>query len=83
MLKILWAAAWIDPPRRFMISRMRILSSPPIVACADKIMHGTIDTYFAPNKTIRELHDELVKSGSAFDPLKDFSEMAREELRTF
>jgi hypothetical protein len=64
-----------------MISRMRILSSPPIVACADKIMRATIDTYFAPNKTIRELH-ELVKSGP-IDPLKDFSEMAREELRTF
>ena len=66
-----------------MISRMRILSSPTIVASADKIMRTTIDTYFAPNKTIRELHDELVKSGSAFDPLKDFSEMAREELRAF
>ena len=65
-----------------MISRMRILSSPPIVACADKIMRATIDTYFAPNKTIRELH-ELIESGSAIDPLKDFSEMAREELRTF
>jgi hypothetical protein len=65
-----------------MISRMRILSSPTIVACADKVMRATIDTYFAPNKTIRELH-ELVESGSAFDPLKDFSEMAREELRTF
>jgi hypothetical protein len=65
-----------------MISRMRILSSPPIVACADKVMRATIDTYFAPNKTIGELH-ELVKSGSAIDPLKDFSEMAREELRTF
>jgi hypothetical protein len=48
----------------------------------DKIMRATIDTYFAPNKTIRELH-ELVESGSAFDPLKDFSEMARDELRTF
>src|ERR1700730_2498389 len=65
-----------------MISRMRILSSPTIVACVDKIMHATIDTYFAPNKTIRELY-ESVESRSAFDPLKDFSEMAREELRTF
>jgi len=27
-----------------MISRMRILSSPTIVACADKIMRATIDT---------------------------------------
>jgi len=25
----------------------------------------------------------LVESGSAFDPLKDFSEMARDELLTF
>jgi hypothetical protein len=25
----------------------------------------------------------LVESGSAFDPLKDFSEMARDELQTF
>ncbi len=65
-----------------MISRMRILSSPPIVARADKIMRVTIDTYFAPNKTIRQLH-ELIESGSAFDPLKEFSEMARDELRTF
>src|SRR5271169_581943 len=47
-----------------MISRMRVQSSPRIVACADKIMHGTLGTYFAPNKTIRELHD-LLKSGGA------------------
>jgi hypothetical protein len=40
-----------------------------------------LDTYFEPNKTIRELH-ELMKSGrAAIDPLKDFSEAAREELR--
>jgi hypothetical protein len=43
-------------------------------------MRATIDTYFVPNKTIRELH-ELIESGSAFDPLKDFSELARDELQ--
>src|ERR1700733_4790587 len=62
-----------------MISRMRVLSRPRTVACADKLMRATIDTYFAPNKTIRELHD-LMKSGSGIDPLRDFSEAAREEL---
>jgi len=46
----------------------------------EKIVNATLDTYFAPNKTICELH-ELMKSGSAIDPLKDFSEAAREELR--
>src|SRR5258708_1245561 len=39
-----------------MISRMRILCLPLTLASADKIMLATIDTYFAPNKTIRELH---------------------------
>jgi hypothetical protein len=65
-----------------MISRMRVMSLPRTVASADQIMRATIDTYFAPNKTIRELHD-LMKNGSGIDPLKDFSEAAREELRAF
>jgi hypothetical protein len=62
-----------------MISRMRVLSSPRTVACAQMIIEATIDTYFAPNKTIRELH-ELIQSGTGIDPLKNFSEAAREEL---
>jgi hypothetical protein len=63
-----------------MVSRMRIVSSPEIVACAEKIMQTTTDTYFAPNMTFRELHD-LIRSGS-LDPLKDFSELTREELQS-
>ena len=62
-----------------MSSRMRVLSFPRTVACAERIVGATMDTYFAPNKTTRELH-ELMKSGTAIDPLKDFSEAAREEL---
>ena len=65
-----------------MISRMRVQSPPQIVACAEKIMRATIGIYFAPGKTIGELH-ELVQSGSGIDLLKDFSEVAREELRAF
>ena len=65
-----------------LVSRMRVLSSPRTVASAEKIMEATISAYFAPNKTIRELHD-LMKSGAGIDPLKDFSEAAREELREF
>src|SRR6266481_6364087 len=65
-----------------MISRMRLMSLPRTVACAEKVMDTTLATYFAPNKTIRELH-ELTKSGVGMDPLKDFSEAAREELGAF
>ncbi len=62
-----------------MISRMRVMSAPHTIACADKIMLTTIETYFAPNKTIAELHD-VMKSGTGIDPLKEFGEAAREEL---
>jgi hypothetical protein len=65
-----------------LISRMRVLSSPRTVASAEKIMETTISAYFAPNKTLRELHD-LMKNGTGVDPLKAFSEAAREELRAF
>jgi hypothetical protein len=65
-----------------MISRMRILCSPKTAACAEKVMFLIVDTYFEPNKTIRELRD-LMKSEAGIDPLKDFSEVAREELRAF
>jgi hypothetical protein len=65
-----------------MISRMRVLSSAQTVVCAQKVVEATVDTYFAPNKTIRELH-ELIKTGAGIDPLKDFSEAARQELQAF
>jgi hypothetical protein len=65
-----------------MISRMRIVSLPGTIACADKIMLTIIDTYFSPNQSVRELRD-LIKVGAGIDPLRDFSEVAREELRLF
>jgi len=43
-------------------------------------MLGIIDTFFSPNKSVRELGD-LIKDGVPIDPLKEFSEIAREELR--
>ncbi len=63
-----------------MVSRMRVLSSKRTVECADRIMRKTIATYFEPNKTMRELND-LIMSGSGIDPLKEFAQVAREELR--
>jgi hypothetical protein len=66
-----------------MISRMRVLSEPRTVACADRLMLSIIDTYFSPNHTVRELRD-LVKAGAAaIDPLREFSEAAREEVLVF
>ena len=64
-----------------LISRMRVRSPPRVITCAEKITRTAIDTYSAPNKTLDELH-EMIKS-NAIDPLRDFSEAAREDLGTF
>lgn len=65
-----------------MISRMRVLDMPRSVVCADNVMRSIVETYFAPNRTVADLN-QLVKTGSGVDPLKDFAEAAREELRAF
>jgi hypothetical protein len=66
-----------------MISRMRMHSNPLTVSCADKIMGTIIDTYYSENQSVRELRD-LIKAGAVgIDPLKDFSEAARDELRMY
>jgi hypothetical protein len=66
-----------------MISRMRTLSSPRIVASADGVMRATLDTFFRANMTVRELHDLLQKGDvTKIDLLREFSELVRGELRT-
>ena len=65
-----------------MISQMRIVSEPLTVVCADKLILSIIDTYFSPNRSVRELR-ELIKVGKGIDPLKEFSEAAREEIGKF
>jgi hypothetical protein len=63
-----------------MVSRMRAVGMARTVGRADLVMQAIIDTYFEPNQTIRDLR-EVVKSGSGVDPLREFAEAAREELR--
>jgi hypothetical protein len=46
-----------------MISRMRIRSLPHTIGCVDKIMRTIIDTYFSPNRSVRELRD-LIRVGT-------------------
>jgi hypothetical protein len=42
-------------------------------------MSATLDTYFSPDRTVRELH-EVIKSGVGIDPLRDFADAAGKEL---
>ena len=63
-----------------LVSRMRILSSPDIVENADRVVRVIIETYQAPNKTFRDVREIL--DNKDMDPLRDFSNACREELRS-
>jgi hypothetical protein len=60
-----------------LINKMRVVSDPRIAERADKFVRMIVDTYTLPNKTLPELR-HMLESG-ALDPLRDFSEMCREE----
>jgi hypothetical protein len=62
-----------------LVSRMRVLSSPQIVEQADKVVRVIIETYLAPNRTFRDVTEVL--DNEAMNPLRDFSNACRDELR--
>jgi hypothetical protein len=65
-----------------MISRMRVMSSSNIVACAERVLSEITGAYFEPNRTVPELR-ELIRTGTGVDPLKGFAEAVREEHQRF
>jgi hypothetical protein len=62
-----------------LVSRMRVVSSPRIVDNADRVVGVIIETYLAPNKTFREVKE--IVDNAAMNPLREFSNACREELR--
>jgi hypothetical protein len=62
-----------------LVSRMRVRSAPKIVENAERVVRVIIETYLAPNKTFRDVPELLNKD--AMDPLREFSNACREELR--
>lgn len=62
-----------------LVNRMRVLSSPAIVDEADKVVRVILETYRAPKKTILEAEELL--DDEAMNPLREFSNACREELR--
>jgi len=63
-----------------LISMMRVVSSPAIVADAEKVVRVIVDTYLAPNRTFRDVKEFL--DDDQMDPLREFSRACREELAT-
>jgi hypothetical protein len=63
-----------------MVSRMRVLCSATTALAAEKVMRLITDVSFQPPKDGAALRD-LMTNGMNSDPLKAFSEAAREEVR--
>ena len=62
-----------------LVSRMRIVSSLQIVEHADRVVHVIVDTYLAPNRTLRDVRKSL--GDPAMDVLLQFSNACRDELQ--
>jgi hypothetical protein len=62
-----------------MVSQMRVVSSPKVVEDADKVVRLIVGTYLAPNKAFGDLESTL--QSHTIDPLREFSEACRDELR--
>lgn len=64
-----------------MVSRMRILSSSRVVQSAEKVVGAIVETYFSPNKSLRDLRGAI--NSDDMDLLRHFSEACREDLHRF
>ncbi len=62
------------------IGRMRVLSSPRVLASAEQIAQKIINMYLEPNKTFLELREMVNKN--AIDILDNFGEACRAEFRS-
>jgi hypothetical protein len=63
------------------LGKMRILSHPKVLECAEQVERKIVDTYLAPDKTFLELR-EILNSGSV-DLLHEFSASCRAEVESF
>jgi len=62
-------------------NRIRLSSSARVVESADTVARIIMDAYLSPNMTLEEVRNRWVERH--IDPLRDFSEACREELRIF
>jgi hypothetical protein len=66
------------------IGRMRILSSPKVIATAEHVARKILDTYRQPNKALHELMEmaNRLTNSPSVDVLRDFADACREEFES-
>jgi hypothetical protein len=62
------------------VERMRLTSSSEVIRVAEQVVRFVVEAYAAPDKSFDELR-EHVKSEDEGDPLREFGEVCRVELR--
>jgi hypothetical protein len=63
-----------------LINRMQVLCLPRTIACAQNVVQATVEEYFKPNRTLSDIR-EMIKNNAVINPLSEFAEAARDELR--
>jgi hypothetical protein len=63
-----------------LLNRMQVVCLPPTIACAQQVVNAIVETYFQLNKTFDDIR-AMIKTGTWIDPLNEFAEAARDELR--
>jgi hypothetical protein len=61
------------------ISRMRTMSSEPVILAAERVAHAIAEAHLGPDRTSADVRG-LIDNG--IGPLNDFGEACRKELRT-
>jgi hypothetical protein len=59
-------------------NRMRVISSPQVIASAELVVRRIVDTYFEPDRTFTQVRS-MVADGS-LDIIRNFSEKTRAEF---
>jgi len=61
------------------IGQMRLFCSPEVVTAAEQVGHAIVDSYIAPNRSLKELRDAFMDN-ARLDPLGQFAAVCRKDL---
>jgi hypothetical protein len=61
------------------IGQMRLFSSTEVIAAAEQVARLIVDSYVAPNRSLKELRDAVI-DGAKLDLLAQFADACRKEL---
>jgi hypothetical protein len=64
------------------VQRMRLTSSDEVIRLADQVTRLVIQAYAAPDRTFDELRGHIAAQNAQWDPLHEFAEACRTELRS-